>query len=295
MYEEYFGLQSDPFRLTPTGKHSFEHPSYRKSRSYLEYALRRREGIVMISGPPGTGKTTLIKSVSQSVAGSSVQMNVLSCDKLKARDLIELYASDLGIEFDGQSNGSILIHLGKELKRLNGKGVQPVLVLDEAQGLSISALEQARLLTNYQNNDTPLLQIVLVGQMELGKKIMRPELVQLHQRITSSTTLNYLSEPETREYFFHRLTHAGWTETPFFHDEIFRPLYLASHGIPRWVNQIGSRLLLNGYVDLKQEIGRFEIKRVLTDLFEERLLPCSIDFDSSSEADPIDLLLYDEQ
>lgn len=276
MYEEYYGLSEDPFRLSPHGRYSFEHSSYRKARSYLEYALHRGEGIVLICGTPGTGKTTLIKSAALSFRGSQVQLNILSCNRLDAHDLITLYASDLGVQSESEDIGSILVGIGTELLRLNRSGVRPVLVLDEAQGLTIDALEQARLLTNYQVGDRPLLQIVLVGQPELRQKVLSPSLAQLHQRIISSTMLSVLNTTETRDYFMHRLTSVGWNNNPYFHGDVFRVLHKASEGIPRWINQIGSRLLLHGMVEEKNEITAADIRRVVVDLVDETLLPSSV-------------------
>lgn len=288
MYEEYYKLTSDPFRLTPTGKHSFEHPSYRKARSYLEYALHRREGIAMVSGPPGTGKTTLIKSVARNLTDSKVKMNVLSCDKLNAQDLLRLYASDLGVPFESKDVGTLLMNIGNELTRLHKSEVQAVLVLDEAQTLTFGALEQARLLTNYTYGDSPLLQVVLVGQPELQDKVLSPKLAQLHQRIVSSSSLTLLDEAETREFFLHQMKSAGWDNNPTFQEGIYQLLFTASEGVPRWINQIGSRILLNGFVEQKQEIGVADARQVVTDLFREKLLPCSVDMTLVSNDPPGD-------
>lgn len=170
----------------------------------------------------------------------------------------------------------LLLSIARRLTALHAADIQTVLVLDEAQSLTVSALEQARFLTNYHVDNYPLLQIVLVGQPSLFKKVMHPELTQLHQRIISSTTLEYLDESETRDYFLHRMRAAGWQGNPTFDEDIFRVLYTASEGIPRWINQIGSRLLLNGYVEKKHTIGLEATRRVVTDLFKEKLLPCSM-------------------
>lgn len=276
MYEQYYGMTADPFRLSPDGMHSFEHGTYRKARAYLEYALHRGEGVVLISGEPGTGKTTLVKTVARSLKNSRINLNILSCDKLDALGLLKLYASDLGIQSKSEENGVLLVEIGKELRHLNRSGVRSVLVLDEAQGLTFSGLEQARLLTNYHVENRPLLQLILVGQPELALKILSPSLVQLHQRVISSTKLTALSHDETRDYFIHRLKSVGWNNNPIVYNDIFRVLHEASEGNPRWVNQIGSRLLLHGMVEEKSELRRKDIKRVVLDLVDEALLPRAV-------------------
>lgn len=273
MYDEYFGLKSDPFRLTPTGISVFDHPAYRKSRAYLEYALHRKEGFVLLCGPPGSGKTSLIMAIEQSLAESEIEMIVLSCHNVNANDLMRLYATALGVDLNKYDGGTVIVGIVEELNRLRSIGKHAVLVLDEAQGLSVDALEQARLLTNHNAQKTPLLQIMLVGQLDLRVKMQSPELTQLHQRIISSTSLNVLDLEETRDYFLHRLNAVGWNENPSFDEDIYQFLHTASAGIPRCINQIGSRLLLNAYVEKVHTIGVENIQQVIADLSHEQLLP----------------------
>ena len=273
MYDEYYGLKTDPFRLTPTGNRVFYHPSYRKSLDYLDYALHRREGIVLIIGPPGSGKTSLIKAAKRSAEDSEIHMSVLSCNKVNSEDFIRLYAAELGIELDNYDTGTAILSIIEELKRIHNAGKHSVLILDEAQSLSVGELEQARLLTNHQAEHVPLVQLVLVGHQALQVKVLSPELTQLHQRITSSTILNFLNVDETRDYFLHRLTAAGWNANPKFEDDIYHFLYTASAGIPRCINHIGSRLLLNGCLEKRHTIGVEDIKQVISDMSKESLLP----------------------
>lgn len=276
MYEDYYGLKGDPFRISPDGRDSFEHSSYRKARSYLEYAFFRGEGTVLITGQPGTGKTTLIKSVARNLPKTDIDLTVFSCEKLDADGLIRRYASELDVHVDRDDVGSLLVGIGKRLLELNRQGTKSVLALDEAQSLTIDALEQARLLTNYQVNDKQLLQVVLLGQPELRDKILSPSLVQLHQRITSSSTLTVLNQSETRDYFIHQLNSVDWNGNPDLHEDIFKIIHRASAGIPRWINQIGSRVMLHCMIEEKNEITASDVRKVVVDLVDEYLLPTSV-------------------
>ncbi len=273
MYANYYQLGSDPFSLSPSGKQCYVHPSYKKVRSYLEYALYRKDGIVLISGDPGTGKTSMVKELTRVLDGSKTRIVSVSVPSDSLEGLIIEFAVKLGCETSISNTSELLQEIEYRLKQTLLSGGRTVLIIDEAQILSTSALEQARLFSNYMHGDTPLLQVVLVGQGQLRKKILSPDLVQLHQRIVAAAQLEPLADKDVKKYFFHSLAMAGWTGTPSFSDDIFLNVAKASRGIPRWINQIGSRLMLRGMLEEKTELTQQDVLDVISDLAGESLLP----------------------
>ncbi len=277
MYHDYYGLSVDPFRLNPTGQHCYEHGSYTQARSYLQYALHKREGIVLLTGDPGMGKTSLIKELAADLANSRICMTNISCSQLDARDLLQFVARGMRLRLQTDNQvalramiETVLVDLQYREKR------QPVLVLDEAQTLSMEALEQVRLLTNLQYDDNPLLQVFLVGQRNLRDIVLTPEMAQLHQRIIVGAKLEPLLETEVQAYIMHRLSVAGWTSNPVLSENIYPLIHSYSKGIPRWINLIASRLLLHGAVEELSSLGIKELRPVLTELLDEDLLPMQV-------------------
>ncbi|MDB3935112.1 AAA family ATPase [Granulosicoccus sp.] len=276
MYEAYYQLNSDPFTLSPSGKDAYEHGSYKKTKAHLEYALYRGEGVVLITGQPGTGKTTLIKEVIRSLHGSKTVVLAFTCQMFTAKELVGQFAHALDVDIAKGELSNTLTNIQEALHQHRNEGHRALLILDEAQSLNDGALEQARLLSNFQAGDQPLIQIVLVGQPELRHKVLSPTLQQLHQRIVTSSDLQPLDAEQCRGYFLHRLTVAGWTGIPKVSDDIFALLHVASNGVPRWINQIGSRLLLHGMLEEKAELGSYDMRKIVDDLISESLLPQSV-------------------
>lgn len=273
MYESYYGLREEPFRLSPDSRLCFPHPSYKRARSYMQYALNRREGFVMVTGRPGTGKTTLIGDITADLSQQGNLFAALTSTQIEADDLLRLVVLKFGLDGE-KDNKAMLIHrMEKYLQRLHREGRRPVLIIDEAQDLTADALEELRLLTNIQQDNQPLLQIFLVGQEELRPLVQSPGLEQLHQRIVAACHLQPLGAEATEEYIEHRLSRAGWEGDPSITSEVYPVLHEASQGIPRIINQICSRLLLQGMVEEKHELGAEDIKQVIQELNEEQLLP----------------------
>lgn len=273
MYEDFYGFREEPFRLSPDSRHCFMHSSYKKAKAYMQYALKRQEGFVMITGRPGMGKTTLIGDITTELTERGDLFAALTSTQIEADDLLRLVVLKFGLDADTDHKAMLIHRLETYLQRVHREGRRPLLIVDEAQDLARNALEELRLLTNLQHENQPLIQIFLVGQEELRQTVLAPGLEQLHQRIVAACHLAPLTEDCVEAYIKHRLTRAGWTDNPQLSADIYAPIYKSSLGIPRIVNQICSRLLLHGMVEDKQALGLEDIRSVVDSLNEEQLLP----------------------
>ena len=276
MYDDFYGLKADPFRLSPDHHFSFTHRSYKKAQAYLTYALHRAEGFVMVTGRPGTGKTTLISDLLDNDSFSKVKVGMLVSTQLEANDLLRMATFSFGLSGKLSDKSAILQEFTNFLTRLNREGRRAVLIVDEAQDLAVSAIEELRLLTNLQIDNQPLLQIFLVGQEELRDLMQGPRMEQGHQRIVAACHLESLNEDETEAYIKHRLYTAGWNGDPQISSTIYPIIHKFSLGIPRRINLICSRLFLQAFVEEHHKIGVNDIRITLTELQQEQLMPSSL-------------------
>ncbi len=271
MYEIFYGLRAEPFRLSPDHRFCYEHSAYSKARAYMAYALRRAEGFVMITGRPGTGKTTLIGELVEGLADDNVTAANLVCTQLEADDLLKTVAYSFGVGSAGLDKAELLQRITVLLNRWHREKRRALLVVDEAQDLSISAMEELRLLTNIQVGGQPLLQIFLLGQPELRDLILSPQLEQVHQRIVAASHLEGLAADETEAYVVHRLQVVGWNGDPAIDRRIFPLIHKFSEGVPRRINLICSRLFLLGSVEERHEISVGDVRVVIAELQAESL------------------------
>ncbi len=288
MYETFYNLQAEPFRLSPDHKFCYEHNSYAKARAYMVYAFKRAEGFVMITGRPGTGKTTLIGELVESLAQDKVATANLVCTQLEADDLLKSVAFSFGIGSKRADKAELLQRLNVLFQRRHREGRRALLIVDEAQDLSPSAMEELRLLTNIQLGGQPLLQIFLLGQPELRDLILSPEMEQVHQRIVAATHIEGLEADETEAYVMHRLQAVGWCGDPAIDRAIFPLIHRFSEGVPRRINLICSRLFLLGSVEQRHTIAVDDVRVVIGELQAENLAAgtsiSEVDFVVSGEA-----------
>ena len=296
MYEQFFNLVSEPFRLTPDPQFCYAHNSYKKAQAYLMYALKRAEGFVMVTGRPGTGKTTLVRDLIAKLPADRINVAMLVSTQLEATDLLHMVANSFGIQPQGKSKSDLLLRL--ELQFLNWlyQGQRALLIIDEAQDLLPSAMEELRLLTNIQFDNQPLLQIFLLGQEEFRDMIQQKSMEQVHQRIVAACHLQLLSEEETKAYIKHRLLKAGWQYDPAISEPVYKAIHTFSAGIPRRINMICSRLLLHACVEELHKIGIADAQEVMQEIKQEQLTAQDIvgDFDFS-ESDTYEDKENDEQ
>lgn len=271
MYEVFYNLQAEPFRLSPDYKFCFEHKGYAKARAYMTYAFKRAEGFVMITGRPGTGKTTLINDLVQSLPKDKVVTASLVCTQLRADDLLKSVAFSFGIDSKGLDKAELLQSLMILFHQWHGEGRRALLVVDEAQDLSSSAMEELRLLTNIQVGGQPLLQIFLLGQPRLRDLILSAEMEQLHQRIVAASHIEGLAPDETEPYVLHRLQVVGWHGDPAIDGAVYPLIHKFSEGVPRRINLICSRLFLLGSVEQRHAIDLDDVRVVISELQGENL------------------------
>ncbi len=271
MYEHFYHLKAEPFRLSPDHRFCFNHQSYAKAKAYMQYAFERAEGFVMVTGRPGTGKSTLVNDLVDTLSSTGAKVAKLVSTQLEASDLLRMVAHAFGLQTETLDKATILQRLDKLLMSHHSDGRRALLIIDEAQDLSASALEELRLLTNLQLNNQPLLQIFLLGQEELRALVQGPGMEQVHQRLVAACHLEQLKEDETKAYIIHRLEQVGWQGDPAISNAIYPVVYRFSAGIPRRINQVCSRLFLHGGVEASHKLGVEDIRVVISELQQEQL------------------------
>ncbi|MFN3423369.1 MAG: XrtA/PEP-CTERM system-associated ATPase [Novosphingobium meiothermophilum] len=267
MYDEYYGLAGRPFQLTPDPRFYFESATHRKALSYLGYGLAQGEGFIVITGEVGAGKSTLAAHLMATVDRQRLTAAQIVTSALDGEELIHVAARAFGLEVAGHDKATALAQIEAFLHREAREGRRCLLVVDESQNLSVEALEELRMLSNFQLGAHPLLQILLLGQPEFRTLLQAsPELEQLRQRVIASHHLDAMEPGEVGPYVQHRLALVGWQGRPAFEPRVFADLAKASGGVPRRVNQIVNRLLLMGAVEQRDMIDAAMLEAVLTDL-----------------------------
>ncbi|MCW8856745.1 MAG: AAA family ATPase [Kangiella sp.] len=249
MYNDFFGLKETPFTIAPDPRYLFMSERHRDALAHLLYGIGVGGGFVLLTGEVGTGKTTVCRCLLEQLP-ANVRLAYILNPKLNAIELMATMCDELGIEYDAKESSlkTFTDLLSGRLLANHEQGLNTVLMIDEAQNLSVEVLEQIRLLTNLETNQKKLLQIILIGQPELQELLAKKELRQLAQRITARYHLRPLSLNETKSYLEHRLRIAGVIR-PVFKASAVKQIHQASGGVPRLINVISDRAMLGAFAE----------------------------------------------
>lgn len=265
-YIDHYGLEGPPFALTPDPRFWFESTTHRRAMAYLGYGLQQAEGFIVVSGEVGAGKTTLVGLLMERLDPSRVAVVKLVSTQVGGDDILRLAAQGFGVETDGAAKAQLLDRIERYLSDRAREGRKTLLIVDEAQGLSTSALEELRMLSNFQAGGRALLQILMLGQPEFRERLASPALEQLRQRVIATHHLDGMEADEVRGYVEHRLGVVGWQGQPRFDDAAITVLHSSSGGIPRRLNQLLTRVLLAASLEDRDAIDEALVAQVVADM-----------------------------
>jgi general secretion pathway protein A len=267
MYLSFYGLREAPFAPTPDPKFLFQSARHREALAQLIYGVRERKGFIVLTGEIGTGKTTLLRTLLERL-NADTPVAYVHNSALNIEGLLEYVLQDWGVKSTANSHAQRLFELNEFLIDQHRKGGTPVLVIDEAQNLSVETLEAVRMLSNFETTNQKLMQILLVGQPELRVKLDLPELRQLKQRIGLRCHIAPLSAEETRLYIRHRLRIAGASDAGTFTDGAIQKIADYTGGTPRVINIVCDHCLLSGFADSKKRIDAGTVSEAIEYLEE---------------------------
>ena len=269
MYEKFYGLSAPPFQVNPDPSFYFESKGHSAAYQYLRFGAFQGEGFVVVTGEIGSGKTTLLRALLAELDPERIVAAQLVSTQLGADELLTAVAQAFGINTEGLGKSRLLVTLEAFLARLAMSNRRALLIIDEAQNLGAAAIEELRMLSNFQFGNHALLQSFLVGQPELRRVLRMPQMEQLRQRIIASYHLGPLRSEETRAYVEHRLRRVGWAGRPGFSTDALEGIHRACGGVPRRINMLCNRLLLAAYLDSAEHIDAARVARVHAELCAE--------------------------
>jgi general secretion pathway protein A len=269
MYEAFYGLSSKPFQLNPDPSFYFGSKQHSRAKAYLEYGVSRHEGFVVITGEIGAGKTMTLRALIDGLHGSDVVIGNLVTTQLDAEDTLRMVGAAFGFKVKDVAKSELLVTLEAFLLSQTSQGKRCLLIVDEAQNLTPRAVEELRMLSNFQYGNQALLQTFLVGQPEFREILQRPEMEQFRQRVAATCHIGPLDAEESTAYIEHRLKCAGSTGKPTFEPEAFDAIFKASNGIPRRINAICDRLLLLGFLCERTHLTVADVEEVVREFANE--------------------------
>jgi putative secretion ATPase (PEP-CTERM system associated) len=262
MYESFYSLSGMPFQLTPDSRFYFGSQEHKKAMSFLQYGLSQQEGFVVITGEIGAGKTTLIEQLLSTLNPERFVAARLVTTQLGGFETLCMIGAAFDVYRQGMDKPALISALRRFFDEMRSRQKHPLIIIDEAQSLTLDAIEELRMLSNLSQGSRPAFQGIFLGQPEFRSALARPELQQLRQRVIASCHLSALNAEDTRKYIEHRLAHVGWTGDPKFSSDAFEEIYRRTGGIPRRINTLCSRLLLMGFLDESHAMDAAAVRRV---------------------------------
>ena len=269
MYNDQSGLTGRPFQLTPDPRFWFESATHRKAMAYLGYGLDQGEGFIVITGEIGAGKTTLVGHLLAKIDPARIKTATIVSTHVDHEQILRLVCRSFGLETAGVDKAHMLSEIEAMLHANARGGLGTLLIVDEAQNLSVESLEELRMLSNYQIGGKSTLQILLLGQPEFGGKIQSPMLEQLRQRVIATHHLLPMQVDEISPYIRHRMALVGWNGNPEISDDAAAAIFKHSGGIPRKVNMLVNRALLLGSMEKASIIDAAMVEAVVADMDTE--------------------------
>ena len=264
MYNDFYGFKQAPFNLTPDPRYLFMSERHREAYNHMLYGIKERKGFILLTGDVGAGKTTLCRKLLENLGPECVTALILN-PQMDEMQLLGAILAEFGLRAPRDRNAR-LERLNEFLLAQAAAGKDVVLIIDEAQNMSLELLEQVRMLSNLETHERKLLQIVLMGQPELRRKIDDHRLRQLRQRISVRYHLRPLSRTEVEEYVLHRLQISGASRMPTFNFWAMRKVYGYSGGVPRLINAVCDKTLLCGFVNGSEHFTRAHVTRAIREL-----------------------------
>lgn len=265
-YTDFFKLRAPPFNLTPDLRFYYRSEPQRRALSYLNFGLSKGEGFVVITGEIGAGKTVFIEYFLSNLPKQRAVTATIANTQFEADSILRLAATAFGLREENADKATVFRNLEAFLHDTHRRNARAILIVDEAQGLPISSLEELRMLSNIYHQGRALLQVFLVGQLGLRRKLAGAGLEQLRQRIVAIYHLTPLGEAEAREYIIHRLKTAGWNNDPHLAEGCFGAIYAETRGVPRLINNLCDRLLWHAFIDEKHAVSEGDVELVIQDM-----------------------------
>jgi type II secretory pathway predicted ATPase ExeA len=271
MIERHYGLNLAPFRLVPDPRFFYASSTHARALAYLQYGLEQGEGLVVVTGDVGAGKSIVLSQLLQQIDRAYLEVARLATTNLEPMDALRRVARLFGVAADADDKATVQNAIEAYLQELARSGRRALLLIDEAQSLPRETLEELRMLTNFEVDARFPLQCFLVGQPQFRATLLEPAMEQFRQRVIASYHLQPLEVEELRGYAEHRLAVAGWNGRPSLSPELFPQLHRASGGLPRRLNALLGRLLLLGALEGRDHLDPDALSTVLKDLESESL------------------------